>query len=222
MWTEGYFRAFISYSGEDGGYDLALEAKKNLERWGISAFVDSCDIQKGSPWRTSLVEALTSTHIVLGLLTPEFRNSDWADQEIGFAVARRIPAFPINYGVQSYGFFGEYQEMDGKGDWVKELPPILLARPDCHEAYLSAYIATMRDVESFDEGNRLAELLPHIQAATPEQLEAMKEAYNGNHQLQGSYGFNGEKQFTFGPGLEYHIKRLSEAPAEDAEQGEQP
>lgn len=164
MWPDGFFRAFLSYSGADDGYQLATKARESLAFWGISAFVDKDDIQKGSPWRTSLLEALNSTQIVIALLTPDFRTSDWADQEIGFAISRGIPAFPVNYGVQPYGFFGEFQEMDGEADWVTQLPQILLARPESQEQYLLSYTRAMRAVDSYDAGNRLAELLDLNQA----------------------------------------------------------
>jgi hypothetical protein len=42
-----------------------------------------------------------------------FHQSDWTDQEIGYAMGRNKPSFAVNYGPVSYGFIGKFQAFYG-------------------------------------------------------------------------------------------------------------
>jgi len=63
--------------------------------------------------------------------------------------------------------------------------------------------------DSYDDANRLAKILPAIEALDNAQLKKFIKAYAANSQLSGSYGFNGEQPSTYGHGLAKHISRLT-------------
>jgi hypothetical protein len=45
----------------------------------------------------------------VALLTTEFHDSDWTDQEVGYALARRVPIISVRMGRDPYGFLGKFQ-----------------------------------------------------------------------------------------------------------------
>ena len=51
--------------------------------------------------------------------------------------------------------------------------------------------------------------MPCIETLTEEQAGKLVSAFNRNNQLQGSYGFNGTKAWTFGDGLAVHLTRIT-------------
>ena len=47
------------------------------------------------------------------LLTEGFHESNWTDQEVGFALARGILVIPVKYESAPYGFMGRIQAQPG-------------------------------------------------------------------------------------------------------------
>lgn len=79
-------RIFISHSSKDKA--LAGNIKSTLETYfGFEVFVAHDDIQPMAVWEDKIKEELYSTDIVITLLTDDFKMSDFADQECGFALA---------------------------------------------------------------------------------------------------------------------------------------
>ncbi len=74
---------------------------------------------------------------------------------------------------------------------------------------LDAFIDAVRGCASFDNGNTLSQILPRIEVLTEKQAEKLASAFNDNSQLQGSWGFNGQKEWQFGPGLAFHLSRTT-------------
>ena len=61
----------------------------------------------------------------------------------------------------------------------------------------------------FEEGNRLAAVLPDIDQLTDEQADALISVFNQNVEVSGSFGFNGAKPRLYGDGLLAHLQRLN-------------
>jgi hypothetical protein len=74
---------------------------------------------------------------------------------------------------------------------------------------LDAFIDAVPECGSFDHGNTLSQILPCIEVLTETQAERLASAFNTNSQLQGSFGFNGAKEWQFGPGLAFHLSRAT-------------
>ena len=49
-------------------------------------------------------------------LPPDFVESKWCDQEVGFCIARGLLIVPMSLGVNPHGFIGKYQRMDARED----------------------------------------------------------------------------------------------------------
>ena len=79
---------FLSHRAKDKS--LAAKVAKKLEKLGgHRTFVAHKDIQPTREWRDEIVHALnTMTHFV-ALITNEFHDGGWTDQEIGYAFCRK-------------------------------------------------------------------------------------------------------------------------------------
>jgi hypothetical protein len=184
----------------------AAQMKEQLALFGVSAFVAHADIKPTQRWQDEIKRALVSMDAFVALFTATFHKSYWTDQEVGFALARGVPLIAMKLGCDPYGFIAKYQALAcGWEGAPLELVKLLIKHP----RMLDAYINAVPECSSFDQGNKLAEVLPCIEALTREQAERLVSAFNKNNQLQGSYEFNGTKEWKFGPGLAAHLTRLT-------------
>lgn len=204
IWGDGGYRVFLSHKAEVKR--KAAHLKGRLALFGVSAFVAHADIKATRKWQDEIEKALASMDGFVALLTKQFHESDWTDQEIGYALALKVPLIAVKLGTTPYGFIGRFQALQcGWEEAPLEIAKLLVTRP----SMLDAYIEAVLKCGSFDEGNTLSQVLPCIEVLTKEQAEQMVHAFNKNNQLQGSYGFNGAKSWKFGPGLAAHLSRLT-------------
>jgi hypothetical protein len=202
LWADGDFRLFLGHKAEVKRNAAAL--KDALRYYGISAFVAHEDIHPTKEWQDEIENALATMDGFVALMTSGFHDSDWTDQEVGYALARGVPIIAVRLGLDPYGFLGKFQALTGNWDSAPEGIVKLLIRND---RMLSAYINALRRCPSFDTGNRLSRILPSIESASDEQIDEMIEAFNANNELQGSFGFNGTKPTYYGQGLLLHLHR---------------
>jgi hypothetical protein len=205
IWQDGLFRVFLSHKA--AVKKNTAELKKGLLLYGISSFVAHADIRPTKQWQDEIENALSTMDAFVALLTEDFHDSDWTDQEVGFAVARGVPVIAVKLGRNPYGFIGKFQALACSWSAAVKLIPRLLIP---NTRMVNAYIRAVHQCSSFDEGNLLAELLPEIEALDDNQADALVTAFNENPQVQGSFGFNGEKPSKFGLGLRHHLGRLNE------------
>lgn len=111
-WRSGYFRIFISHLTENK--ESATNLKNLLARYGIDCFVAHEDIEPSKLWQTEIEKALASMDLLCAILTPNFYQSKWCDQEVGIALGRAIPTLSIKKGADPHGFIGKYQAIKAK------------------------------------------------------------------------------------------------------------
>ena len=109
IWAPGYFRLFISHSSADKA--VATDLVLPLHRLGVDAFVAHQSIRPTLRWQAVIQQALRSMHAIVAILTPRFRRSKWTDQEVGFALARRVRILSIRMGSDPHGFLGRDQAL---------------------------------------------------------------------------------------------------------------
>ena len=81
-----------------------------LTRFGFACFVAHDAIEPSREWRAEIERALNSCDILVAYVTPKFSESNWTDQEIGWALGRGLVAIPVSVdGETPYGFIGSYQ-----------------------------------------------------------------------------------------------------------------
>jgi hypothetical protein len=87
-------RAFISYSNADEVHAEAV--KRVLAEFGIESFLAHEDIAVSEEWRLRIIKELSQAQLFVALLSVSFKASEWAAQELGFAVGRKIPILPLS------------------------------------------------------------------------------------------------------------------------------
>ena len=103
-------KIFLSYHHDDN--KLAGKIKHYIEReYGINVFLAHEDISPTQEWRERIIHELESCDVFIGLLTESYKESEWTDQETGFALARGIYMISVNAGLVPYGFLSKYQQL---------------------------------------------------------------------------------------------------------------
>ena len=201
LWADEHFRLFLSHKDEVKREAAVLRDK--LRYYGISAFVAHEDIRPTKEWQDEIENALATMDGFIALMTPNFHDSDWTDQEVGYAIARGVPIISVRMGRDPYGFLGKFQALTT--NW--ELAPEGIVNLLINDArMLGAYIKAWRGCPSFDIANDLSRIFSSIASVSEQQIDDMIEAFNDKGQLH-SYGFNGTKPTFYGKGLLPHLHR---------------
>lgn len=203
IWGDDGFRVFLSHKSEVKKETAVI--KDGLRLFGISCFVAHEDIHPTKAWQDEIENALASMDGFVALMTEGFHDSNWTDQEVGYAVARGVPIIAVRLGKDPYGFIGKFQALSSTWQLAVEDVVKILIKDD---QILSAYIQALRNCPNWDSGNALAKVLPGIEKLTAAQIDALVAAYNETSELRGSFGFNGTKPRLYGPGLVSYLNRL--------------
>lgn len=204
IWGDEGYRVFLSHKSEVKKETAAL--KNGLNLFGVSAFVAHEDIQPTKEWQDEIESALFSMDAFVALMTENFNDSPWTDQEVGVAFGRGIPIISVKLGKDPYGFIGKFQALSCSWDTAaKEIVKIMVS----HDNMLNAYINAVHNCLNYDDGVALSEILPSINKLSSQQVNDLVSAFNGNAQVRDCYGFNGKKPRYYGDGLVPQLKRLT-------------
>lgn len=107
--TERAIRVFLSYSHIDK--ILVGKIKKELEVYGIEAFMAHDDIDPSEEWVEEIIRNIKECDVFIPFINENFKKSKWTDQESGIAFTRDKLIIPLDIGLVSYGFLGKYQAM---------------------------------------------------------------------------------------------------------------
>ena len=102
-------RIFISHISKDK--DKALRLKDCLKPHGILGFVAHEDIEPTVLWQLEIERALAHMQCFISVHTVGFAGSNWTQQEVGFAVARRVKIIALKMGEDPTGFIGKSQAL---------------------------------------------------------------------------------------------------------------
>lgn len=100
---------FLSYSHKSR--KLAGELKGGLESFGFAVFLAHEDLKPSLPWRKEILKSLRQCDVFIPILTRGFMESDWTDQETGFALALKKKIIPVRVHDNPYGFIGAFQAL---------------------------------------------------------------------------------------------------------------
>jgi len=204
IWGDEGFRVFLSHKSEVKK-DTA-ELKENLKILGVSAFVAHEDIEPTITWQEEIENALFSMDAFVALMTDQFHDSSWTDQEVGVAFGRRVPIIAIKLGKDPYGFIGKFQALSCS--W-KTAPHEIVKILVKYNKMLDSYINAVKNCQSFNDAKTLSEILPNINKLSSEQISNLVSAFNENQQLKNSYVFNGKKSSLIVNSLPHNLTRLT-------------
>lgn len=176
FWTEGYFRMFVSHLSANRERMSGL--KSNLANWGVCGFVAHEDIEASREWRDEVEAGLESMDILVAVVEPGFKDSDWCTQEVGIALGRKIDIIPLRAGLDPFGFFGKYQGIQIKGKRAEqvanEIVEVLLKKPQHRSKLLQCMSKAFASLQSAKK-IELIILLDSWSIATDMQIKSVME-----------------------------------------------
>jgi hypothetical protein len=107
------FRLFISHISENK--DRATRLRDCLVPFAVSGFVAHEDIVPTLEWQSEIERALQTMEAFVAIHTPGFSKSNWTQQEVGFAVGRRVPIISLQMGELPTGFLLKNQALARRG-----------------------------------------------------------------------------------------------------------
>jgi len=204
IWGDSKFRIFITHLAKDK--ELAEKLKTDFKDFGVAGFVAHTSIEPALEWQSEIEFALSSMDALVALMTDGFHESRWTDQEIGFALGRKVPIVSIRLGTDPYGFIGKYQALPPS---IKDMAIGVLSVLIKEQKMLNCFIQEMEKCRSFNAGNRLAQLLPGLTTMPVRTVNRMISAFNNNPQIIDSFGFDGSKPKEYGPGFIHYLEKLT-------------
>ncbi len=186
FWEQRHFRLFISHLSEHKKTVGRLQ--RALLQYGIAGFVAHVDIEPTREWQDEIEAGLASMDALAAVLTPGFQESNWTDQEVGYALGRGVLIVPVIHGLTPYGFIGKYQGLFAVGKSVAEVAravfDILVNSSKTRARMLTCMVdAISRSVDEADALIRLARL-SEVDELPVQYLERLRDSANSSAVLR--------------------------------------
>ncbi len=187
-------RIFLSHLSSDKL--AATRLKEELVRLGIAAFVAHEDIEPTKEWQAEIELALRLMDALAALISPDFHNSRWTNQEIGWALGRGVPVFSIKMGADPSGFIGSAQAIHGNPldipGTASKFMEVLVGHAATQGRVRHGLISAFRKVESFKEAKELCDHITNFTDFTEKEKEILWMACDSNSQVSGAFGVRGK------------------------------
>ena len=190
LWRPKTIRAFISHS--DAAKKYANQLAAELDIHGISSFVAHDAIEPDEDWQDEIELALQSMDVMLAFITDDFFESAWTNQEIGYALARKIPIISIKVGKQDpAGFIRNRQAIHGTIHNIEfvalQARNTLKKRLLRSARYRECTLHRFMDARSFKEAGNAFEDVKSLSNITDREVENLVQSFNSNNQLNQCY-----------------------------------
>lgn len=169
------------------------QVKKALAAYGLAAFVAHEDIEPNEEWHREIERALFSMDVLVALLTPDYHNSNWTDQEVGVAVGRGVPIVAVRLGLDPYGLISKHQGLGGcklsdPRDLAAKVFSVLQKRlPNQEHLFESAVAAYSRSTSFADSAANAKRVFSGFEKVSQPQIESVLKAYAENDQNMHSF-----------------------------------
>ncbi len=191
IWGEENIKVFISHKSTSK--KEANDLKISLRSYGVAAFVAHEDIEPNEEWVQEIERALFSMDAIVALLTDDFYDSHWTDQEVGVAMGRAVPVVAVRLGNDPRGLMGKRQGLGGcdladTNTIAKKIYAILYKRLSDNSVLVDFAIQTYSDSGSFAHSATILRTLFDIfERLTPRQIENVIAAFENNPQNRHSW-----------------------------------
>jgi hypothetical protein len=185
-------KVFISYSSLDGR--IAGLFKKCFEEYaGFSIFLAHEDIAPALEWELKIIKNLREANIIIPLITNNYRNSEFTDQELGMSLAWNKIIIPIKLStINPYGFIKKIQALKCEGnenkiiDAVTFIAFVLTENSEFNkfkEAVIDSVIEAFNKSGSFKTTRIIIRVLAKIKSFNKDQIIGLKRAIKNNNQV---------------------------------------
>lgn len=182
-------RIFFSYSHENRV--IIGNLKKHLELIGFEVFIAHEDIEAGIKWQEEIIKNLKKCDIFIPLFSKEFKESNWTNQELGFAFALEKIIIPIQLDIAPYGFIGHIQSLKiktGTEDEVEKIFAIIKDKSNFELDDLRSFIInSFIDSGDFASAKCRARLLVDFNDFTSDEIQKLFIATKDNRQINGCF-----------------------------------
>ncbi|MCK4429930.1 MAG: toll/interleukin-1 receptor domain-containing protein [Candidatus Aminicenantes bacterium] len=182
-------KIFISYAHEDR--ELAGNIKSTLQNeYGFDVFLAHDDIRPTEEWEDVIILNLRKCDVLVALLTKNYINSEWTDQESGFALCREILVIPVKLKVNPRGFIKKYQALTLRTveSASKNIFNLIIDKEDLREDAMNGFIRVYAESVSFEDAstktNKLLEYDGHL---TPQQRNKIVSIASESYQVYQGY-----------------------------------
>jgi hypothetical protein len=194
FWTPNRFRLFVSHCSSNK--EQATKFQVALSEYAISAFVAHEDIEPTKEWQEEIERALSTMEALAALLTPDFPQSRWCDQEVGIALGQQRLIIPVRLGIDPYGFIGKNQGIRGSGKTestlANEIFNILINHASTRLSMANAAITYFSESISFARAKSNAALLERLPTISSENAKRIAHASKTNSQIAEAFGVPGK------------------------------
>lgn len=189
-WGALPLKVFLSHIHQHRIY--AGGVKRWLTEAGIDSFVAHDDILPSKQWREVIKAALRSCDALVAFLHDGFHESQWCDQEVGWAIGRGVPVIVLRpHGSERRdGFLEEHQDMPlvQEATVAATILKILVNDPRTSIAGVRSLAEAFVNSYSYDRTRDLCALLDQQSVIEPEQLRRLEYAVQTNRQVyEGMY-----------------------------------
>lgn len=187
---------FISYSSQDKL--LAGLFKQSFEKYaGFSVFLAHEDIAPALEWQIKIIKKLKEAQVVIPLITDNYRNSEFTDQELGMAIALNKIVLPIKLSnINPYGFIKKIQALKcnrNEGDITNSVTTIVFVLINnmefnsCKENVIDSVIEAFAKSNLFKTTRIIIRMLEKIESFTSVQISNLTDAIKNNNQIYEEY-----------------------------------
>jgi hypothetical protein len=188
-WEPNRLRLFLSHSSKDKSFVTQL--KYELADYGISSFVAHQDIEPTKKWMGVILEALETCHALAALLTVNFHGSNWTDQEIGYALRRRIKILPVRLGVDPHGFLSQFQGLPGDekpSEVARQIANVLFKEPNLLPLLAEGHVEQFINCKHYKSSHKILARIEKMAAhLKPDHCERISAAVQTNGVLKNAY-----------------------------------
>ncbi|MGV8130599.1 MAG: toll/interleukin-1 receptor domain-containing protein [Candidatus Pacearchaeota archaeon] len=190
FWQSGYFRLFISHLAIDKV--IAHQLKEELAQYQIATFVAHDDIEPTREWQGEIESALRTMDGLTALISPDFINSRWCDQEVGVAMGKSKVIVPLRYGADPHGFMGKFQGIQVIHstiiDVAEKIFDALLKHELSSQRMTEALVDRLINSSSWAIAKRNVKLLEKVTSITESQSARLLKSIDANGQIKYSFG----------------------------------
>lgn len=195
--------AFLSYSSAQKQICGKLKSLL-IDYCGYKVFIAHEDIQGSRVWEDEIISNIVSSDFFIPLLSKDFRESNFADQEIGIAVCLKKKIIPIKLDATNpYGFIQKYQAIQLRGNFntttntdnldklVSTIAQIGLSyefQSLYYQRALNSIIYAFSNSGSYKSSNTIIQILCECNYFTAQNLKDITKAVELNPQIRGAFG----------------------------------
>ncbi|CAM2755333.1 toll/interleukin-1 receptor domain-containing protein [Actinomyces slackii] len=180
---------FLSFA-EDTGSERAIDIQEIFEGVGINIIVAKHDVVPGTQWDDGIESFLDSSDALICLGTPGFSQRAWCQQEVGWALARRLPIFWISYDVKELpcGLLAgtqahTSQPSDSAEDDVQAIAEWCFRLEPLRDPLTQHLITSLASSSSFDESDSIVSLLAQASSLEKQNWERIISIAANNEQF---------------------------------------